>query len=217
MNMCTLMDSSKTDRPEGRTALVTRKLSRCNIQIAALGETRFPDESQLTEVKASYTFFWSGRSSDERCEAGVGFAIRSNLISKLVSLPKGFNDWLMSLRLPLKGKRHTNFISTHAPIMTNPKEIKDKFYEHLESFIASVPKEDKLVILGDFNSRVGADYQTWEGVIGRNGVCNSNRNGHLLLKTCAAHDLLITNTVFHLPNRNKTSGHAPTQQALASY
>ncbi|KAJ1217127.1 hypothetical protein NDU88_004722 [Pleurodeles waltl] len=65
------MDSSKKDRPERRTAHVARELSRDNILIAALGETRFPDEGQLTEVKASYTFFWSGRSSDECCESGV--------------------------------------------------------------------------------------------------------------------------------------------------
>ncbi|KAJ1104385.1 hypothetical protein NDU88_001797 [Pleurodeles waltl] len=115
----------------------------------------------------------------------------------------------MSLRLPLKGKCHATFISAYGPTMTNPEEIKDKFYEDLEFLITSVPKEDKIIILGDFNARVGTDYQTWEGVIGRNGVGKSNCNGHLLLKTCAAQDLLITNTVFRLPNRNKTSWMQP--------
>ncbi|KAJ1176053.1 hypothetical protein NDU88_001336 [Pleurodeles waltl] len=153
------MNSSKTNRPERRTALVARELVRYNIQIAALGETKFPDGGQLTEVKAGYTFFSSGRGRDERCEEGVGFAIRSNLISKLASLPKGFKDRIMSLRLPLKQKHHAPFISAYAPAMTNQEEIKDKFYEDLEHHIASLPKEDKLVILGDFNrafSRVAA-------------------------------------------------------------
>ena len=40
-------------------------------------------------------------------------------------------------------------------------------------------------------------------MIGSEGVGKCNSNG-LLLK-CAEHDLLITNTVFKLPNRNKTS------------
>ena len=40
---------------------------------------------------------------------------------------------------------------------------------------------------------------------GSEGVGKCNRNGLLLLRKCAEHDLLITNTVFKLPNRNKTS------------
>ncbi|KAJ1173299.1 hypothetical protein NDU88_005135 [Pleurodeles waltl] len=123
----------------------------------------------------------------------------------------------MSLRLPFKRKRHATFVSAYAPTMTNPKEVKEKFYEDFESLKASVPKEDKLVILGDFNARVRADYQTWAGVIGRNGVGKSNSNGHLLLKTCAAHDLLIKNTVFRLPNHNKTSWMHPRSWHLINY
>ena len=199
------MDNPRADRPERRTALIGRELDRYNIQIAALSETRLADEGQLTEVKAGYTFFWSGRSHEERREAGVGFAIKSNLISKLTSLPKGMNDRLMTLRLPLRGKHHATIISAYAPTMTNPDEVKDKFYEDLETLIAAVPREDKLIILGDFNARVGTDYHAWEGVIGRHGVGKSNSNGHLLLKTCATYDLLITNTIFRLANRNKTS------------
>ncbi|KAI8501811.1 hypothetical protein Bbelb_202230 [Branchiostoma belcheri] len=204
-NVRTLMDSAKAERPERRTALVARELDRYNIQIAALSETRFANEGQLTEANAGYTFFWSGRSSEERREAGVGFAIKSNLISRLTNLPKGVNDRLMTLRLPMKGKCQATFISAYAPTMTNPEEVKDKFYEDLEALIMDVPKGDKLVILGDFNARVGTDYQTWDGVLGRNGIGKCNSNGHLLLKTCATHDLVITNTIFRQPNRNKTS------------
>ena len=89
--------------------------------------------------------------------------------------------------------------------MTNPDEVKDKFYDDLDNIISATPRTDKLILLGDFNARVGTDHQTWEGVIGSEGVGKCNSNGLLLLRKCAEHDLLITNTVFKLPNRNKTS------------
>lgn len=89
--------------------------------------------------------------------------------------------------------------------MTNTNEVKDKFYEELDSVISAVSDSDKLIVLGNFNARVGTNFQTWEGVIGRNGVGKCNSNGLLLLKTCAAHDLIVTNTVLRLPNRNRTS------------
>ena len=114
------MDNAGSDRPQRRTALVGRELGRYDIQIAALSETRFADVGEIKEVGAGYTFFWSGRKSEERREAGVGFAIKTELVGKLPGLPKGINDRLMTLRLPLPGNKHATIVSAYAPTMTNP-------------------------------------------------------------------------------------------------
>ena len=111
----------------------------------------------------------------------------------------------MTLRLPLSGIRHATIVTADAPTMTNPNEVKDKFYNDLDSVISAAPRTDKLIFLGDFNARVGIDHQTWEGVIGSEGVGKCNSNGLLLLRKCAEHELLITNKVFRLPTRRKTS------------
>ena len=202
-NVRTLMDSSSSDRPERRTALAGRELDRYKVEIAALSEIRLAEEGLLKEVGAGYTFFWSGHKKKERREAGVGFAIKSHLVSMLSGLPKGINDRLMTLRLPLSGKRHATI--AYAPTMTNPDEVKDKFYDDLDSMISAAPRTDKLILLGDFNARVGTVHQTLEGVIGSEGVGKCNSNGLLLLRKCAEHELLITNTVFRLPTRRKTT------------
>ena len=41
-----------------RTALTACELARYNIYIAALSETRLPDEGSLVEIGTGYTFFW---------------------------------------------------------------------------------------------------------------------------------------------------------------
>ena len=102
-NVRPVMDSSGSDRPKRRTALVGKELDRYKVEIAALSETRHAEEGLLKEIGAGYTFFWGGRKKEERREAGVGFAIKSHLISKLSGLLKGINDRLMTLRLPLSG------------------------------------------------------------------------------------------------------------------
>ena len=80
-----------------------KKFSRYCIQIAALNETRLAIEGQLTEVRAGYTFFWSGHSEGVDSEGSKGFATRTNLVSKLVCPPqKGVNDRLMTMQLPLQ-------------------------------------------------------------------------------------------------------------------
>ena len=200
-NMRALMDSSSSDRPERRTALVGRELDRYKFEIAALSEIRLAEEGLLKEV--CWLHFLLEWMQERR--AACRSRIRHHLISKLSGLPEGINDRLMTLRLPLSGKRHATIVSAYAPTMTNPDEVKDKFYDDLDSVISAAPRTDKLILLGDFNARVGADHQTWEGVIGSEGVGKCNSNGLLLLRKCAEHELLITNTVFRLPTRRKTT------------
>ena len=154
-NVRFLMYSAGSDRPQHRTALVERELGRYGIEIAALSETRFAEIGEIKEVGAGYRFFWSGRKSEERREAGVGFAIKSDLVGKLSGLPKfnGINDRLMTLRLPLSGNKHATIISAYAPTITNPDEVKDKFYDDLDNIISATPCTDTLILLGDFNAR----------------------------------------------------------------
>ncbi|XP_040289820.1 LOW QUALITY PROTEIN: uncharacterized protein LOC121002429 [Bufo bufo] len=204
-NVRTLQDNPLADHPERRTALVARELARFDIDIAALCETTLANEGQLTETGGGYTFFWCGRGSDQRRESGVGFAVKNYLVRQLANLPKGVNDRLMSLQLPLLRRKQATLISAYAPTMTNPDEVKDKFYNDLDALLSSVKCTDRVILLGDFNARVGSNDSTWDGVIGKNGINTCNSNGLLLLKTCAAHDLVITNTIFRLPTSKKTS------------
>ena len=141
------MDSAKSDRSHRRAALVGRELWRYGIQIAALSETRFADVLEIKEVGAGYTFFWSGRKSEERREAGVGFAIKTELVGKLSGLPKCINDRLMTFRLSLSGNKHATIISAYAPTMTNPDEVKGKFYDDLDDIISATPRTDKVSFL----------------------------------------------------------------------
>ncbi|VDL94291.1 unnamed protein product [Schistocephalus solidus] len=204
-NVRSLLDNPRSNRPERRMALVARELARYKVDIAALSETRFSEQGQLEEVGAGYTFFWSGRSKAERRDAGVAFDIHNDIVGRLPCLPQGINDRLMSLRLPLRGDQFTNIISAYAPPMTSSDAAKDKFYEDLHALLATVSKGDKLIVLGDFNARVGTDHAAWQGVLGPHGLGSCNDNGLLLLRTCAEHRLLLTNTFFRLPTREKAT------------
>ena len=173
MNICcwnvrTLLDLEKTTRPERRTALVTKELQRLNIDIAALSETHLSGEDQIMELKSGYTLFWVGKPEGERRDGGVGFAIKACLVDK-IERPSSINDRIMKLRIPLTCGRHLSVLSVYAPTMQATEESIMSFYETLRCTISSVPKEEKLIILGDFNARVGQEHQTWDA-LGRYGI-----------------------------------------------
>nr|VZI30995.1 unnamed protein product [Spirometra erinaceieuropaei] len=205
-NVRTLLDNPRSNRPERRTALVARELARYKVDIAALSKTRFSEQGQLEEAGAGYTFFWNGRPRAEQRDAGIAFAIRNDIVGRLPCLPQGINDRLMSLRLPLRrGGKSATIISAYAPPMTSSDAVRDKFYEDLHALLATVSKADKLIVLGDFNTRVGTDHTAWRGVLGLHGLRDSNDNGLLLLRTCADQRLILTNTFFCLPEREKAT------------
>ena len=63
----------------------------------------------------------------------------------------------------------------------------------------------RLVILGDFNARVGTNHNVWSGVIGKHGLGNANSNGLRLLNLCSEFGLVITNTLFQQRNQRKAT------------
>ena len=109
----------------------------------------------------------------------------------------------MKVRLPLCNNRHTTVFSCYAPTLDSSAEESDSFYERLDTEIQHTAVSDKIIILGDFNARVGSDCMAWENVIGRHGMGNMNMNGHRLLTLCAQNSLFITNTAYQLKDIHK--------------
>ena len=187
-----------TDTPARRTALIAQELTRYNIDVAALSETRLADEGSITEDLGAYTFFWKGLPQEERRIHGVGFAIKNSLMKSLSSAPTGISERLMKVRLPLCNNRYATIFSCYAPTLDTSAEESDCFYERLDNELRQVTVTDKIIMLGDFNARVGNNHMAWENVIGRHGMGNMNMNGHRLLALCAQNELFVTNTAFQL-------------------
>ena len=208
-NVRTMQDSADNDRPQRRTALVGKELKRLDIDIAAVSEVRFAEQGSLSEQGAGYTLYWSGKSKDERRLSGVGFMIKNTIAGKLQNLPVGHSDRLMSLRLPLREDKFVTIISVYAPTLQADPATKEAFYAELRTLLGQINKDDKILVMGDFNARVGRDFNVWPGVLGRHGIGNCNENGRLLLELCAEQGLSITNTLFQQRARFKTTWQHP--------
>ena len=202
-NVRTLLETRRT--PIRPSAVVASELTRYSIDIAALSETRVLGESVIEEVGGGYTFFLKGKPIGDKQYHGVGFAIRTKLVKHLDgNFPVGINERLMTMSLPLVGGT-LDIISAYAPTLPQSDEIKESFYSSLSDAINAVPSAHKLLVLGDFNARVGSDHVSWENTIGRHGIGNENSNGTLLLSLCSQNELCITNTFFQQPTSHKTT------------
>ena len=179
------------------------ELAKYNIDIAALCETRFSESGSLDDLE--YSFFWSGKPEGERREAGVGFAIKKDIVTKLTEMPRPVSDRIMTMRLPLSKDNFATIISVYAPTMTNPDENKEAFYNQLASVLSGIPRTDKLLLIGDFNARIGRENDKWPLVMGKHGIGKCNSNGELLLALCSEFELIVTNTMFKQKDERKTT------------
>ena len=204
--MCTGLTSDLQHLDDSRkTAIINKELARLNIDVACLQETRLADSSSLRE--SDYTFYWQGLSHDEPRQHGVGFAIRNSLITT-TEPPTGGTERILTLRIKTVSG-FTNIFSVYAPTLTSTSETKDQFYSALDEALAKVPPSEGLYLLGDFNARVGADYQAWPSCLGHSGIGRMNENGQRLLELCCIHGLCITNSFFECKELQKVSWRHP--------
>ena len=140
------------------------------------------------------TPFWRGKPEAENRLHGVGLAIRTSLMKSIPSLPVGINERLMKLCLPLTKSRHLTIISANAPTHTNSDEAKEKFSEGLDQLIRSPSPNDKLLIMGDFNAKVGKDQVIWKIYL---DLMVLGRRIPVVCSSCAEQELCITNAIFH--------------------
>jgi len=114
---------------DAHTAIIARKLERHNIDIVALSETRISAQPQFEEVGCGYTFYCGGYPVGKPRHAGVGFAIRSQLVNTLHATPLGVSPRHMTLQLNLEGGHMATLISCYAPTLAACQDEKDDLYE----------------------------------------------------------------------------------------
>jgi len=197
----TLLDTD--DQHERCTAIITHELARYNIDIAALSETCI--SSQFAEVSAGYTFFCHGQPAGETRHGGVGFAIRTKLMTSVCESPCAISPHLMRFQLKLEGGHVATLFSCYEPTLTATQEEKEQFYDQLSSATNTVPIKHQLFMIGDLNGRVGKDFKVWNKILGHHGIGNKNANGSLLLEFCMTHSLVLTNTVFQQADKYEGS------------
>ncbi|CAE1168442.1 unnamed protein product [Acanthosepion pharaonis] len=179
-----------------KTAFINGELKRLHVDIATLQETCLADSGSL---KKDYTFFCQGKSSDELRQHGVGFAVRNSLLNAVEPSSNG-SERLLIFRLNTTTSPVT-LVSVYASTLyTTP----DKFYDNLSTTISSIPRKQHLVLLGDFNTRVSADYP-WHLCLEQFGVGKTNDNGQRLLELCTYHNLHIANSSFRTKPQHKVS------------
>ena len=120
-------------------------------------------------------------------------------------------DWAVSgMR---QGPVYGSIVSVYAPTHRASQEDKDKFFADLQGVLDGISGSDVLIIVGDFNARVGSGVRgednVWNGVRGCHGVGRMNESGEALLSWCALNGLVVMNSMYEKKRIHKYTWQHP--------
>ena len=134
----------------------------------------------------------------------MGFAIKTDIVTKLTEVLRSVSDRIMTMRLTLSKDNFATITSVYAPTMTDLDENKEA-YNQLASVLSGIPRTDKLLLIADFNARIGRENDNWPLVMGTHVIGKCNSKGELLLGLCSEFELIVTNTIFKQKGERKTT------------
>ena len=92
--------------------------------------------------------------------------------------------------------RNLTIISAYAPTEDKGEEEKVDFYSKLERICSRVPKYELLIVMGEFNAKVGREECRYK-VSGKYSIHeHSNENGSFLVQFAIRNNLYIKSTTF---------------------
>ena len=99
-----------------------------------------------------------------------------------------------------QGKPFNIMVTQVYALTSNADEAEvERFYEDLQDLLELTPEKDVLLIIGDWNAKVGS--QETPGVTGKFGLGIRNEAGQRLTEFCQENTLVIANTLFQQHRR----------------
>ena len=190
----------------GKLRLLSEELIRRKIKICGLAEIWWKGKGHFI-TEGGHTVVYSGHEEIQR--QGVGIWLRKDIANSLVSY-EPISPRLVSVRIKAAPQDIT-LIQVYAPTADAEEDEHEQFYDQLQAAISKVPKKSILMVMGDFNAKVGESIKNMP-TVGQYGLGDRNDKGQELVDFCEANNLSIMNTMFKQPNRRKYTWISPGGQ-----
>lgn len=177
----------------GKETELVEELEKIDIDILGLTETKKKGRGEM-ELQGGHVLIYSGVEASQRAREGVGCIVNKRNLKHICGW-ESISERILTLELSMGHDMITTIIVVYGPNEDASSARKNEFWEQLTE-VAERAK-GRLVLVGDFNSRVGIkDCETGDvlGSHGERGV--RNNNGGRLIDFCIMNNLIITNTFY---------------------
>ncbi|KAL9983152.1 hypothetical protein ACROYT_G005285 [Oculina patagonica] len=139
----------------GKTAQVSAEMRRYNIAVLGLCETRWTQSVRI-RLSTGETLLYSGHEEDNSPHTeGMGLMLSAEAAGSFI-------EWTpVSSRIVIarfrSRTRNVQIVQCYAPTNDADGDLKTDFYEQLQATLEQRTKRDILIVMGDFNAKIGSD------------------------------------------------------------
>ncbi|CAF4857757.1 unnamed protein product [Pieris macdunnoughi] len=185
---------------ENRLPELDQVLDKIKYDIIGLSEVKI--EGIKIEQYRNYILMYRGDKSGSN---GVGFIVNSNLKKNIIDFTT-YSDRVVRLDIQCD-TTVLNIIQAYAPIERAKEEAVERFYNQVTQALSNTGKH--VIILGDFNSKIGLPLPEEHKICGQYGYGERNERGERLLQFCYTNKFVISNTIFKKPQKRKWTWLSP--------
>ena len=193
----------RTLNNEGNLDILLKNMKLFDIKVLGVAETAWNNSVEDAFKQNGYVIIHPARK-DEIRRKGVGIVIDKEL-SKCMTSYTLTSERIMSVTFKTNTGLVT-IIQVYAPDSSYDDDEIENFYKILQQKIDNIPKKSTIILIGDFNARVGTnDAESMPEVVGKYTLGETNERGLRLLQFCSVNKYVLTNTIYkHKPNRRFT-------------
>lgn len=184
-------------------------LKPINWDVIGLSEVRREGEEIVELPNMIFHYF-----GETKGKYGVGFCINKNLKNNIIKI-KGISERIAVLTLKTTEKEQLDIIQCYAPTEEAKEEEKKSFYDELNNCIVKETSNKNIVIMGDFNARIGKRKEHEEYNIGLFSTNTRNTNGEKLIEFAQENNLRVLNTFFKKRPHRKWTWISPDSKTKA--
>ncbi|KAL1445907.1 hypothetical protein WDU94_015575 [Cyamophila willieti] len=180
-------------------------MKNMKVDILGISETFLKDTGDFITTLPSGEKYRTIYSGGDISRKGTAF-ILSQKFMNCVDIILLISNRVMAIKVQAKPV-DIFIVQCYAPNLESPHEEKEAFYDQVRETIARKKSQEVLILMGDFNAKVGNE--KIGNIIGPYGLGNKNDSGDLLINFCLENDLFVCNTWFEQKENSRYTWTSP--------
>ena len=196
----------------GKTTQVATEMRYYNLSISGISESRRTGSGQRRLITGDLLLFSGHEQGDSSHTQGVALMLSRKAQNAQIGWEGHGSRIITATFLTKETRINMGVIQCYAPTNDGDEQDKEEFYSRLLTIIQDRPARNVIIVMGDFNVKIGSDNRGYEGVMGKQGLGEMNDNGERFANLCATSDVVKRGSFFQYRRIHKGTWVLPDLQ-----